>query len=73
MSRLTDQFVAINLIIFVLYFRFVFHQEDSTIFDLAVEVDGKVIKGKCKEKEEAFARYDDSISSGHNAFLLEAG
>jgi len=51
----------------------VFQQEDCTIFDLAVEVDGKVVKGVCKEKEEAFARYDDSISSGHNAFLLEAG
>eukprot|EP01087_Luapelamoeba_hula_P007563 TRINITY_DN1849_c0_g1_i1.p1 TRINITY_DN1849_c0_g1~~TRINITY_DN1849_c0_g1_i1.p1 ORF type:complete len:911 (+),score=210.03 TRINITY_DN1849_c0_g1_i1:64-2733(+) len=35
------------------------------------DVDGKVIVGRCKEKEAAKNIYDDAISEGHGAYLLE--
>eukprot|EP01087_Luapelamoeba_hula_P017985 TRINITY_DN5729_c1_g2_i1.p1 TRINITY_DN5729_c1_g2~~TRINITY_DN5729_c1_g2_i1.p1 ORF type:complete len:965 (+),score=193.97 TRINITY_DN5729_c1_g2_i1:130-3024(+) len=50
---------------------FLFSQEDSTIYGLTVETEGKTIVGVCKAKEEAAAAYDDGIASGHSAFLLE--
>jgi len=41
------------------------------ICDFTAEIEGKVIKGQCKEKEEAKDIYDDAISEGHGAYLLE--
>lgn len=45
--------------------------EDIIVHDFEVLMNGKIIKGECVEKKEAFARYDDGISSGRTAFLAE--
>ncbi len=37
------------------------------------EIDDKKIIGTIKEKEKAKEIYDDAISSGHGAYLLEQG
>ena len=34
-------------------------------------IDGKKVVAEIQEKEEAFNTYDDAISSGHGAYLLE--
>jgi hypothetical protein len=43
----------------------------AAVCDFEAVVDGKKIKGKVKENEEAKEEYDDAISSGKGAFLLE--
>jgi uncharacterized protein YegL len=51
---------------------FLFAQDDeATIYGLEAEIDTKKVVGICKTKEDAFTDYDDSIASGHGAYLLE--
>ena len=48
-----------------------FANENASVHDFRVEIGGKTILAKCQPKAEAAATYDDGISSGHGAFLLE--
>ncbi|XP_039598553.1 von Willebrand factor A domain-containing protein 5A-like [Polypterus senegalus] len=51
---------------------FVFPMEDgSSVYDFHAEIGGKRIEAVIKEKQEARDDYDDAISSGQEAFLLE--
>eukprot|EP00118_Oscarella_pearsei_P020097 m.216437 g.216437 ORF g.216437 m.216437 type:complete len:819 (+) comp39869_c0_seq7:2839-5295(+) len=46
--------------------------ESSTVVDFRAEIDERKIIGRVKEKEEAKQEYDDAISSGQSAFLVES-
>ncbi|XP_059497734.1 von Willebrand factor A domain-containing protein 5A-like isoform X2 [Stegostoma tigrinum] len=51
---------------------FVFPMDsDAAVYNFQAMVDGKAIVAVIKEKEKAKDDYDDAISSGHQAFLLE--
>jgi len=45
--------------------------DQAAIHAYVIEIDGKIIEGKVEEKEDAKDIYDDSISAGHGAYLLE--
>ncbi|XP_045441379.1 von Willebrand factor A domain-containing protein 5A isoform X2 [Pipistrellus kuhlii] len=45
--------------------------EDSAVHSFEALVDGKKIVAELKEKSEARTNYEDAISQGHQAFLLE--
>lgn len=45
--------------------------EDSAVHSFEALVDGKKIVAELKEKSEARTDYEDAISQGHQAFLLE--
>ncbi|XP_043914036.1 von Willebrand factor A domain-containing protein 5A-like [Protopterus annectens] len=44
---------------------------DAAVYKFEATVDGKTIVAEVKEKQEARDTYDDAISSGQEAFLLE--
>lgn len=44
---------------------------DATLVGFAMECEGRRIEAEVKEREEAFQAYDDAISKGHGAALLE--
>ncbi|XP_059807500.1 von Willebrand factor A domain-containing protein 5A-like isoform X8 [Hypanus sabinus] len=44
---------------------------DSAVYNFQATVDGKTIVAEIKEREQAQDAYDDAISSGQEAFLLE--
>ncbi|HLM72703.1 MAG TPA: VIT domain-containing protein, partial [Polyangiaceae bacterium] len=44
---------------------------DAVLVDFAMECEGRRLEGEVKEREEAFQAYDDAISSGHGAALLD--
>ena len=44
---------------------------DATLVGFAMECDGRRIEAEVKEREEAFAKYDEAIAKGHGAALLE--
>ena len=44
---------------------------EATLCGFAMVCDGRRIEGVVKEREEAFRQYDDAISAGHGAALLE--
>ena len=44
---------------------------EATLCGFAMVCDGRRIEGIVKEREEAFRQYDDAISAGHGAALLE--
>ncbi|KAH3761970.1 von willebrand factor a [Pelomyxa schiedti] len=44
---------------------------DMAIFNVEVEIDNKCIATELREKEHAINKYDDSIASGHGAYLIE--
>ena len=46
-------------------------QENSAVCEFSAKVGDKVIKGIVDEKERAFETYDDAISAGNGAFLLD--
>ena len=51
---------------------FVFPVEDkAAVCGFEATIDGKTIVAEVREKQEARDMYDDAISSGHSAFLLE--
>lgn len=45
--------------------------EEAAVCGFEVEVGGRVVKGKVLEREKAFEEYDDAISAGHGAYLLD--
>ncbi|HEY7698438.1 MAG TPA: VIT and VWA domain-containing protein [Vicinamibacteria bacterium] len=45
--------------------------ERAAVCGFAAIVDGNEIVGEVKEREEAFERYDDALSEGHGAHLLD--
>lgn len=45
--------------------------EGMIVHAFDVSVGDSIVQGVCMEREEAFAKYDDAISSGHAAFLGE--
>ena len=46
--------------------------EGAAISGFEARVGERLVKGVVKEKEEAKAEYDDALSSGHGAYLLES-
>jgi len=44
---------------------------DGTLVGFSMTCDGRKIEGVVKEREEAFASYDDAVHDGHGAALLE--
>jgi Ca-activated chloride channel family protein len=44
---------------------------DAVLVDFAMECDGRRLEGEVKEREEAFQAYDDAVSKGHGAALLD--
>lgn len=44
---------------------------DATLTGFAMECEGRRIEAEVKEREEAFAAYDEAVSKGHGAALLE--
>ena len=46
-------------------------EEGSAVCGFEAKVGDKIIKGEVKEREEAFEAYDDAMSEGHGAFLLD--
>ncbi|MFN7989449.1 MAG: VIT domain-containing protein [Thermoanaerobaculia bacterium] len=45
--------------------------ESAAVCGFEALVDGTVVVGKVMEKEKAFEAYDDAISAGHGAYLLD--
>ncbi|XP_016071414.1 PREDICTED: von Willebrand factor A domain-containing protein 5A [Miniopterus natalensis] len=45
--------------------------EDSAVYSFEAMVDGKRITAELQDKTEAHTNYEDAISQGHQAFLLE--
>jgi len=45
--------------------------EGSAVCGFEVEIDGRLIKGKVEEREKAFEAYDEAMSAGHGAYLLD--
>lgn len=46
-------------------------EDDAAVSGFYAEIDGKRVKGICQEKEKAKDTYDNAISSGHGAYLVE--
>ena len=44
---------------------------DATLVGFAMVCEGRRIDGMVQEREEAFRRYDDALTAGHGAALLE--
>src|SRR5262249_20183100 len=44
---------------------------DATLTGFHMTCDGRTLAGEVKEREEAFAHYDEAINAGHGAALLE--
>jgi Ca-activated chloride channel family protein len=44
---------------------------DATLVGFAMECEGRRMEAEVKEREEAFAKYDEAIAKGHGAALLE--
>jgi Ca-activated chloride channel family protein len=45
--------------------------ESCAVCGFEVEIGGKRIVGKVEEREKAFEKYDDAMSQGHGAFLVD--
>nr|XP_015099568.1 von Willebrand factor A domain-containing protein 5A isoform X2 [Vicugna pacos] len=45
--------------------------EDSAVYSFEAMVDGSIIKAELQDKTEAHVNYENAISQGHQAFLLE--
>ncbi|EDO26673.1 predicted protein [Nematostella vectensis] len=45
--------------------------EEAAVCGFKATIDGRTIVAEVQEKQEARDTYDDAISSGHSAFLLE--
>jgi von Willebrand factor A domain-containing protein 5 len=50
---------------------FVFFAENAAVYRFVASMGGKRLVGRVQERGEAFKRYDDAISGGHGAALLE--
>lgn len=45
--------------------------EGAAVHGFEAIVDGTLVVGEVREREEAFERYDDALQQGHGAFLLD--
>lgn len=45
--------------------------EGAAVCGFEADVDGKRVVGSVKERDSAFAEYDDALEAGHGAFLLD--
>lgn len=45
--------------------------EGAAVCGFEAQVDGRVVTGKVMEREKAFEAYDETISAGHGAYLLD--
>eukprot|EP01097_Dermamoeba_algensis_P005240 TRINITY_DN3329_c0_g1_i1.p1 TRINITY_DN3329_c0_g1~~TRINITY_DN3329_c0_g1_i1.p1 ORF type:complete len:792 (-),score=164.49 TRINITY_DN3329_c0_g1_i1:28-2403(-) len=52
---------------------FTFQHDQSTIFEISFEIDGKLKKGVCQTTQKAKDTYDDAIAQGSHAVLVERG
>ncbi|KAH3764516.1 Vault protein inter-alpha-trypsin domain [Pelomyxa schiedti] len=50
---------------------FAFAQGEFSVYELEVNVGGRIIKGSVQEKQAAANKYDDAIASGNGAYVLE--
>jgi hypothetical protein len=46
-------------------------EEGSAVFAFSADIDGRSIQAVVKEKQQAKEEYEDAISSGHGAYLLQ--
>jgi Ca-activated chloride channel family protein len=46
-------------------------EEAAAVCGFAARIGDKLVQGKVEEREKAFATYDDALSNGHGAFLLD--
>lgn len=44
---------------------------NSAIYSFLININGQILEGQIKDKEEARDIYDNSIASGHGSYLLE--
>src|SRR5215471_12659520 len=44
---------------------------DAALVGFSMECNGRRLEAEVKEREEAFAAYDDALSAGHGAALLD--
>jgi Ca-activated chloride channel family protein len=45
--------------------------EGAAVCGFTARIDGRVVRGVVKEREEAFEAYDDAMAMGHGAYLLD--
>lgn len=45
--------------------------EGAAVCGFEVEIDGRLIKGRVDEREKAFEAYDEAMTAGHGAYLLD--
>lgn len=45
--------------------------EGAAVCGFEVEIDGRVVKGRVEEREKAFEAYDEAMSAGHGAYLVD--
>jgi Ca-activated chloride channel family protein len=46
-------------------------EEGSAVCAFEVEIDGRRVVGRVEEREKAFETYDEALSAGHGAYLLD--
>jgi hypothetical protein len=45
--------------------------EGAAVCGFEVEIDGRVVRGRVEERDEAFDSYDRALEAGHGAYLLD--
>ena len=45
--------------------------EGAAVCGFEVEIDGRLIKGRVEEREKAFEHYDEALTAGHGAYLVD--
>jgi Ca-activated chloride channel family protein len=45
--------------------------ESAAVCGFEVEIDGRVIRGRVEERENAFETYDEALAAGHGAYLVD--
>jgi len=45
--------------------------EGAALCGFEVEIDGRVVRGRVKEREQAFEEYDEALTKGQGAYLVD--
>ena len=45
--------------------------EGTALCGFEIEIDGRIVRGHVKEREQAFEEYDEALARGHGAYLLD--
>ncbi len=46
-------------------------EEGAAVCGFEVEIDGRLVKGRVEEREKAFEAYDEALTAGHGAYLVD--